>query len=51
MPADLNRTCVLRAVPKSTFTGFDGFTYSLVDEHGAESRPATVSIEMFEPRP
>ena len=34
----------------STFTGFDTFTYSAIDVDGNESAPASVTIEIFQPR-
>jgi hypothetical protein len=33
-----------------TFTGFDAFTFSVVDMHGAESETVTFTIEIFEGR-
>ena len=32
----------------STFSGFDTFTYTVYDNDGLESAPATMSIEIFE---
>jgi hypothetical protein len=34
---------------KSTFTGSDFFTFSMVDEHGAEGQTAQVNIDIYEP--
>ncbi len=46
-PGDFEQTVCY--VPFSqTWTGFDSFTYSAVDDHGSKGTPAVVSIQVFQ---